>query len=37
MDIYRHGFPARFTFFIDMLIQVQILENISMGSEDYMF
>lgn len=30
MDIYMHGFPARFIFFINMLIQVQALQKTSM-------
>ena len=35
MDIHMHGFPARFIFFINMLIQVQALQNIDMDSRDY--
>ena len=35
MDIYMHGFPARFIFFIHMLIQVQALQNTNMDSRDY--
>ena len=36
MDIYMHGFPARFIFFINMLImQVQALQNTNMDSRDY--
>ena len=36
MDIYMHGFPAWFIFFINMLImQVQALENTNMDSRDY--
>ena len=30
MDIYLHGFPARFISFIDMQIQVQALQNTNM-------
>ena len=30
MDIYMHVFPARFIFFINMLIQVQALQNTNM-------
>ena len=35
MDVYMHGFPARLIFFINMLIQVQMLQDIGMGSGDY--
>ena len=35
MDIYMHGFPARFIFSIHMLIQVQALQNTKMDSRDY--
>ena len=35
MDVYMHGFPARLVFFIDMLIQVRMLQDIDMGSRDY--
>ena len=35
MDIYMHGFPARLIFFIDMLIQVRMLQSISMELRDY--
>ena len=35
MDIYMHGFPARFSFFINMLIQVQALQNTIMDMRDY--
>ena len=35
MDIHMHGFPARFIFFINMLIQVQALQNTNMDSRDY--
>ena len=36
MDIYVHWFPARFIFFINMLvIQVQALQNTNMDSRDY--
>ena len=36
MDIYMHEFPARFIFFINMLIkQVPILQNTNMDSRDY--
>ena len=35
MDIHMHGFPVRFIFFINMLIQVQALQNTSMDMRDY--
>ena len=35
MDIHMHGFPARFIFFIHMLIQVQALQNTKMDSREY--
>ena len=36
MDIYMHGFPGRFIYFINMLIiQVQALQNTNMDSRDY--
>ena len=35
MDVYMHGFPARFIFFINMLVQVQALQNTNMDSRDY--
>ena len=35
MDIHMHGFPARFIFFINMLIQVQALQNTNMDLRDY--
>ena len=35
MDIYMHGFPARFIFFINMLIQVLVLQNTNMDLRDY--
>ena len=35
MDIYMHGFLARFIFFTNMLIQVQALQNTNMDSRDY--
>ena len=35
MDIHMHGYPVRFIFFINMLIQVQALQNIEMDSRDY--
>ena len=35
MDIYMHGFPAGFIFFVNMLVQVQALQNTSMDSRDY--
>ena len=36
MDIYMHESPARFIFFVNMLIiQVQTLQNTNMDSRDY--
>ena len=35
IDIYMHGFPTRFIFFINMFIQVQALHNTTMGTRDY--
>ena len=35
MDVYMHGFLARLVFFIDMLIQVRMLQDSGMGSRDY--
>ncbi len=35
MDIHVHEFPARFIFFIHMLIQVQALQNTNMDPRDY--
>ena len=36
MDIHMHGFPARFIFFINMLIkQVQTLQDTNMDSRNY--
>ena len=35
MDIYMHGFSARFIFFTNLLIQVQVLQNTNMDSRDY--
>ena len=35
MDIYMRESPARFIFFINMLIQVQALQNTNMDSRDY--
>ena len=35
MGIHMHGFPARFIFFTNMLIQVQALKNTNMDSRCY--
>ena len=35
MDIHMHGFPARFIFFINMLIQVQELQNTNVDTRVY--
>ena len=35
MDVYMRVFPARLVFFIDMLIQAQMLWDTGMGSRDY--
>ena len=35
MNVSVHGFPARLVFFINVLIQVRMLQNTSMGSRDY--
>ena len=35
MDIHMHGFPARFIFFINMLIEVQASRNTNMDMRDY--
>ena len=35
MGIHVHEFPARFIFFINMLIQVQALQNTNIDIRDY--
>ena len=35
MDIHVHESPARFIFFIHMLIQVQALQNTNLDPRDY--
>ena len=35
MDIHMNEFPAKFIFFIHMLIQVQALQNTNTDSTDY--